>query len=341
MQPSLAVAPLPATSPQTSGHLRLLGGGCCWASSAWFFAERRPRWSLWQVDALRSVPCAAGRPCYASLQPARRSQTGTRCYSTHCRKTRPRRELLQATNRTPTALMAHFLRTARSPMLRPFALRMRQVRRHSGRHSRLRMPHAQGNQQLRATSTSGRCTFTMEDELGRLCTLGRPRRASTTCGTCNRADAAIATRHPPGCAARPPSGHGCSRMLPNVAEVPDTFSALPWHNARPPSSLPSERNSWLGCEKKKKFLAFHTLAACGSGQLDCACPTRLALVSWGRCKCDASWNPRCHGWPWTRWTWPKSFFFFFNGPFFLGMSLTGPPLVSAEPPIPYRHLQAA
>ena len=37
----------------------------------------------------------------------------------------------------------------------------------------------------------------------------------------------------------------------------------------------------------------------------------------------------------------EELFFFFNGPFFLGMSLTGPPLVSAEPPIPYRHLQAA
>ena len=40
---------------------------------------------------------------------------------------------------------------------------------------------------------------------------GRPGAASATCATCTCANAVIATRHPPGRAARPPSGHGRCR----------------------------------------------------------------------------------------------------------------------------------
>ena len=55
--PSHAEAPRLGTSPQASGRLRLLGGGCCWASGG-RPADCTPRLS---------------RPCYASFHPAHRT----------------------------------------------------------------------------------------------------------------------------------------------------------------------------------------------------------------------------------------------------------------------------
>ena len=138
---------------------------------------------------------------------------------------------------------------------------------------------------------------------------GRPGAASATCATCTCANAVIATRHPPSRAARPPSGHGrcrnpfghpqrhnpfrvsAGRCAPAAlgssgasdsprsdASASSTPAAanvepLPWQNARPPAKLLAQR---------AQCLAPHTLAACGSGQLDRTCPTRLALASWAR-----------------------------------------------------------
>ena len=118
-----------------SDHLRLLGGGCCWvSSSACSFAERRPLVALAGGHAPQCAPCsweALLRELAARTEDPNRHevlqyllQGGEAAV----------RDLSQATNRTPTALMAHLLTD--STVMDAAALRPAHApaRRRSGRH---------------------------------------------------------------------------------------------------------------------------------------------------------------------------------------------------------------
>ena len=124
MQPSRAAAPPLGTSPRASGHLRLLGAGCFWASSlVCSFAAQWPRWLLWRVDTRRRVPRAAGRPFCASFRPAHRTHTGTRCCITCCKEAKqPRASCRKHHTAHPQRCWLVFSSTANpSPMLQPRA----------------------------------------------------------------------------------------------------------------------------------------------------------------------------------------------------------------------------
>ena len=125
------------------------------------------------------------------------------------------------------------------------------------------------------------------------------------CSYCNPAPARRA--------ARPPSGHGCCRNPVGHPQRHNPFrvsagrcapaalgssgaSDARLHTATlagPAATLdPCRRNCGAPAlarrppaklfARRAQFLALHTLAACRSGQFDCACPTRLALASWAR-----------------------------------------------------------
>ena len=96
------MVPRPGTSPRALGRLRLLGGGCCWASSSngWTPCRRCPH--SWEA-LLRSLSARTRDPhrhevLHYLLQGGEAAV----------------RELSQATNRTPAALIAHFLNDSTS-----------------------------------------------------------------------------------------------------------------------------------------------------------------------------------------------------------------------------------
>ena len=110
---------------------------------------------------------------------------------------------------------------------------------------------------------------------------GRPGAKSTTCATCTCADAVIATQHPPGRVARPPSEHGCCRNPLGRAQRRNPFRVSGrCASATLGSSGASDPQMWSPCPGKTP--ATYIPTACGSGQLDRACPTRPALASWVR-----------------------------------------------------------
>ena len=196
-------------------------------------------------------------------------------------------------------------------MLRPFALRMRLLADGAGVTSASACSMRRG---WGATNSSGRhrrvdtAPSPWQTSWGGCApwaaVRGRPGAASATCATCTCANAVIATRHPPGRAARPPSGHGRCRTPFGHPQRHDPFrvsagrcapaalgssgaSDAPRSDARlhtatlagPAATLdPGRRKRGAPAlarrppaelfARRAEFLALHTLAACRSGQFD-------------------------------------------------------------------------